>query len=433
MQSRDAAGGVGTCTPSTRLKPHVPDICPSLLRFRHLKLEIEKLIYGGDGLSRVDGEVILTPFVLPGESVEAEKIESRKQVQRTRLVRVESASVERTDPPCPVFGRCGGCQYQHASYEAQLRFKREILAETLRRVGKIDFEAERIAIESAEPYGYRNRAQFHFENGRFGYREMQSRKLVAIEQCPISSPKIDEVIGILNRLVRDRRWPRFIESLEVFTDEQQVQWNVLESAQPVAKRFFEWLAAEVPGSVSGALEYEVNDSHFLVSGTSFFQVNRFLLPRLAELAISDRKGREAWDLYAGVGLFSLPLAKRFNRVTAVESGRSSADLKANSMRAQADIKVVAQAAEAFLASAATAPEFVLADPPRAGLGKAVTADLARLRPRTLVIVACDPATLARDLAALSPVYDLAAITLADLFPQTFHMETIARLELREPA
>ncbi len=337
------------------------------------------------------------------------------------------------EPPCPVFGRCGGCQYQHASYDAQLRLKRDILVETLRRVGKIEVDAGQIAIESAEPFGYRNRAQFHFERGRIGYREMNSRRLVGLDQCPIGSPKINEVLAKLNRMVGDRRWPGFIDSLEVFTDERQVQWNVLESRQPVAKRFFDWLAEEVPGTVSGALEYAVNEDLFQVSGTSFFQVNRFLLPLLAELAIGEARGGAAWDLYAGVGLFSLPLARRFEQVTAVEAGRSAADLRHNAERAKVRVEVAGEQVEVFLAKAKTAPDFALADPPRAGLGKAAAARLAELRPQTLVIVACDPATLARDLAALQPVYEIERITMVDLFPQTFHLETIVRLRIRESA
>src|SRR5580704_11641517 len=242
-----------------------------------LQLHIEKLIYGGDGLSRLDGEVVFTPFVLPGETVEADRTDARKHVQRARLVSVDQPSPDRVQPPCPVFSRCGGCHYQHAAYDAQLRFKRDILVETLRRVGKIEFDAGRVGIESAEPFGYRNRAQFHLERGRVGYREMSSRHLVAIDQCPITSPKINEILAKLNRMARDRRWPGFVRSLEVFTDERQVQWNVLESEQPVAKRFFDWLAEEVPDTVAGPLEYKVGQDLFRVSGTSFFQVNRFLL------------------------------------------------------------------------------------------------------------------------------------------------------------
>jgi 23S rRNA (uracil1939-C5)-methyltransferase len=397
-----------------------------------LQLHIEKLIYGGDGLSRLDGEVVFTPFVLPGETVEADRTDARKHVQRARLVSVDQPSPDRVQPPCPVFSRCGGCHYQHAAYDAQLRFKRDILVETLRRVGKIEFDAGRVGIESAEPFGYRNRAQFHLERGRVGYREMSSRHLVAIDQCPITSPKINEILAKLNRMARDRRWPGFVRSLEVFTDERQVQWNVLESEQPVAKRFFDWLAEEVPDTVAGPLEYRVGQDLFRVSGTSFFQVNRFLLPRLAELAVGEAGGATAWDLYAGVGLFSLPLARRFERVVAVEAGRSAGDLRHNADRSgvafgPARVEVAAEQAEVFLKKAKSAPDFVLADPPRAGLGTAAAKRLAELRPATLVIVACDPATLARDLAALRPTYEIERMTMVDLFPQTYHLETIVRL------
>ena len=401
------------------------------MKFLVESLQIEKLVYGGEGLSRPGGEVVLTPFVLAGETVEAQRLATRKQVQRAKLVRVTEPSADRIDAPCPVFARCGGCQYQHSTYSAQLRFKREILAETLRRVGKIEYESGRIAIESGPPYSYRNRAQFHIERGQIGYREMGSHRLVPIEECPVSAPKLNEVIAALNRMVHDRRWPGFVSSLEVFTDDVQVQWNVLESERHVGKHFFDWLAEEVPGTVGGPLDYFVNEDNFRVSGSSFFQINRFLLPRLAELAIGGYKGATAWDLYAGVGLFSLPLARSFERVTAVESGRSAAsDLKWNAEGASLSIEIALQNAEEWLATAETAPDLVVADPPRAGLGKSAVARLLELRPANLVLVACDPATLARDLAALGAAYSVQRLTLVDLFPQTFHLETIAHMSLR---
>jgi 23S rRNA (uracil1939-C5)-methyltransferase len=395
------------------------------------QLKIEKMVYGGDGLSRVEGEVVFTPFVLPGETIEAEPSGSRKHVQWARMANLVEPSPDRAEPHCPYFTRCGGCQYQHASYEAQVRFKREILAETLRRVGKIEFDPEKIETVPSEPWGYRNRAQLHFENGRVGYREMQSRKLVAVEKCPISSPKINEAIVRLVRMAKDRRWPNFLGSLEVFTDERQVQWNVLESERPLAKHFFEWLAEEIPGTVLGPLEYAVNHDDFVVSGQSFFQVNRFLLPQLAQLAMGGANGGLVWDLYAGVGLFSLPLARRFERVKAVEGGRSAAaDLSRNAKRARLSIEAIQQQTEAFLLEAKEAPDFVLADPPRSGLDKAVANRLVELRPKTIALVACDPATLARDLAILGAAYAIEAVTLIDLFPQTFHIETVVRLSLR---
>ena len=215
-------------------------------------------------------------------------------MQRARLINTIETSPDRTTPPCPVFTQCGGCQYQHATYDAQLRLKRDILAETLRRVGKIEFDPARIGAESAEPFSYRNRVQLHIDGGRIGYLAMQSRRLIPIAQCPIASPKLDEIIARLAKLVRDRRWPNFIQQIEIFTDETQIQWNVLEASRPVAKRFFDWLAEEFPGTVAGPLVYRVNEDAFTVSGTSFFQVNRYLLPRLAQLTIGEAHGAEAW-------------------------------------------------------------------------------------------------------------------------------------------
>jgi 23S rRNA (uracil1939-C5)-methyltransferase len=396
-----------------------------------LDLTIEKLVYGGEGLARVDGEVIFTPFVLPGEVVQVAPPASKKHAQRANLIHVVQASQDRVEPLCPIFGECGGCHYQHVDYPAQLRLKRGILAETLRRGAKIEFDESRIAVISGDPWGYRNRTQFHIENGKVGYRQMRSQKLIPAAQCPISSPKINEALAKLTRMAKDRRWPKFVTSLEVFTDETQVQWNVQEATQPVAKHFFEWLAKEVPGTVPGSLDYEVNGDVFGIAGNSFFQVNRSLVGCLSDLAIGEETGQTAWDLYAGAGLFSVPLARKFGKVTAVESGRAVDDLQRNTRRAGVDVESIRQNSEAFLVEANEAPDFVLADPPRAGLGATAVTRLRELRPRKIVIVACDPATLARDLSGLKDSYEIERMAMLDLFPQTFHIETIIGLVRRD--
>jgi 23S rRNA (uracil1939-C5)-methyltransferase len=324
------------------------------------------------------------------------------------------------------FGRCGGCHYQHAPYDYQLAAKRQILVEELRRLGKIE-APEEIEIVAGEPWGYRNRAQLHVEEDRLGYREARSHRLCAIEECPISSPKLNQAIQALTRMQHDPRWPRFVRSLEVFTDETQVQINVLDTDRPVARRFFEWCAEEIAGTVPGALDYE---GRFRVSSNSFFQVNRFLADRLVEAALGAAEGGTAFDLYAGVGLFTLPLARRFAKVVAVESGGGAVrDLQFNTTRAGlANVHAEQRSTEEFLATARPKADFILLDPPRSGIGKAVVERLAALRPRALTIVACDPATLARDLAGLVAAgFRLEKLTMVDLFPQTFHLETVAEL------
>jgi 23S rRNA (uracil1939-C5)-methyltransferase len=392
---------------------------------------VEKLVYGGDGLARVEGRVVFAPFVLPGERIRVHAEQEKPGLVRARTLEVLEPAPERVAAPCPVFGRCGGCHYQHAPYEYQLAAKRDILADQLRRLGKME-PPERIAVAVGEPWGYRNRAQLHIDGRHIGYRQAGSHRLCEVKQCPVASPKINETIHALAGMLHNPRWPRFVRSLEIFTDEQQVQLNVLDSDHPVAKRFFDWCAAEIPALVEGALDYQ---GQFRVSRHSFFQVNRFLLDRLVEVALEGAEGETALDLYAGVGLFSLALARGFKEVTAVESGSGAVrDLQFNAERAAlANLRAEQRTAEEYLQKLERAPDFVLLDPPRAGLGKAVVRRLAELRPRQVAIVSCDPATLARDLAGLTAAgYSVEQMTLVDLFPQTYHLETVVRLSTSPP-
>lgn len=371
---------------------------------------IEKLVYGGDGLARTDGKVEFIPYSIPGE----------EWTDGTLTL----PSPERIDARCPYFARCGGCHYQHMPYERQLAAKKSILEETLARLGKI--VSPGIDIVSGEPWEYRNRVQLHFDRGQFGFHAAGSKKLVAINECPISSPGIIRALDTLREMRRDKRFPRFLQTVELFTNENETLVNVLETAKPVNRRFFEWCAEGIPGALDSALTYPTSAGSFRVSHKSFFQVNRFLIDRLIELALESAEGTSALDLYAGVGLFSRPLSERFEKVTAVEVVRSAtSDLAVNSPKT----RIVQQSVEDHLAAAANdSPDFVLADPPRSGLGKRVVESLLRLKPSKLTIVSCDPATLARDLAALAAGgYAIGKMTLIDLFPQTFHIETVTHL------
>ena len=382
-------------------------------------ITIEKLVYGGDGLARIEGRVVLTPYVLPGEQA---TVEAENQL-RAKLVNVEQTAPERTVPGCPYFGTCGGCHYQHATYEYQLEQKISILREVMRRVGKFDAPAD-IQVVSGPEWNYRNRSQFHIRNGRLGYLKAGSHDLVPIEKCPISSPMLNECIATLNRMLKDRRFPQFVTEIELFTNETDTQLNVLQTDRPVARSFFDWAADEVPGYVSGPITY----GGFRVSYKSFFQVNRFLVEQLVDAAVADASGDSALDLYAGVGLFSWTLSSQFESVTAVESSNAAvSDLIHNVPKALA----VRSSVDEYLAAQTEAPDFVLADPPRSGLGKHAVRHLLRLKPKQMVIVACDPATLARDMAPLLAAgYEIDRTIVIDLFPQTYHLETIVRLSLR---
>jgi len=393
------------------------------------ELKIEKWIYGGDGLGRLNGQVVLVPFAIPGERVRVRFTGAQTGLRRASLEAVLEASADRVAPRCPYFGVCGGCHYQHAAYPLQLEQKTLILADAFRRIAKVEIPAP-VKVVSGEPWGYRNRIQLHFAERRLGFMAAGSHRLQPVDRCPVASPALEQAIGILRQMVGERPWPQFLRSLEVFTNESNLLINVLESRQRVARRFFDWCAERMPGCNAGSLEWPVAGFSYRVSRRSFFQVNRFLLEELIHAAVGEACGESAWDLYAGVGLFSLPLAKRFRRVTAVESSSgAAADLEFNAARAGLPVDVRHCSVEDFLDNEAAAPNFVIADPPRAGLDKRNVGNLLRLRPRRLVVVACDPATLARDAAALlAGGYRLERLTLVDLFPHTYHLETIAAFE-----
>jgi 23S rRNA (uracil1939-C5)-methyltransferase len=387
---------------------------------------VEKLVYGGDGLARLDGRVVFAPFVLPGERVRVQAGREKPGLIHASTVKILEPSASRVAAPCPVFGRCGGCHYQHAPYADQLAFKRAILEEELRRLGKIT-PPEAITVIAGDPWGYRNRVQLRVENGRLGYLEIRSHKLCPIAGCPIASPKLNQAIETLNRMLPDPKWPRMVRAIELFSDEAGLQLNVIETDRPVARRFFEWCAENIPGMVEGALDY---NGKYRVSRGSFFQVNRFLLQQLVEEAIAGVEGDSAFDLYAGVGLFAPALASRFGRVTAVESGAGAArDLQFNAERASlANVRVEARMVEEFLQEQQRPVDFVLVDPPRAGLGQAAVRRLAELQPLQVAMVACDPATLARDLGVLvASGYGIVRVAMVDLFPQTYHLEAIVHL------
>ena len=393
-------------------------------------LTIEKLVYGGDGLGRIDGQVVLAPYVLPGERVSVETIRAKTGLLRGSSLEVLQGSPHRIEPRCEYFGACGGCHYQHADYEFQLEQKITILRETLQRLGKIVHD-EDIPVISGEPWFYRNRVQLHFAGRESGFYRHGSHQLCAIDHCYISAPILVDAIARIRDAVKRPEWPSFIHSLELFTNGNELQLNVVDSSRPVAARFFDWCASFLPSLVPGAIEYAAAGQRFRISGGSFFQVNRFLVDALIDEVLSDSTGNHAADLYAGVGLFSLPLARRFKRVEAVERGGSAyRDLELNIERSGQAIQAIRSPAETYIAGQQDEPDLLVMDPPRSGLGPQTMEAILALKPVRLTVVSCDPATLARDSRKLLGEYRIRRIALIDLFPQTYHFETVMHLQRR---
>ncbi len=411
----------------------------------------QKLVYGGEALGYAEGRTVLAPYALPGERLEVEAVHTTKGVVHARPVRILEAARERIEAPCPYFSRCGGCHYQHLGIEQQVNWKVEILRETLRRIGKIAWEGE-IRVHQADPWRYRNQAQlkvFESEPGRveIGFFEADSHRLVPIDECLILSPRLNKILGELRRPERLSQLNR-CQGIELMADDRDEQVRITFHGR-FPKRQAKLLAAELLEQIEGVaavvfsgdqgvdaygeaiLTYRVGEFHYQASPSSFFQASRHLLSKFAGSVTETEPGDLALDLYAGVGLLTLPLARRFKRVIGVESHPAAVrDLAANAALHGLDrLKAVRQKAFEFLRRfAQTAPDLVVLDPPRTGAGKPTLKRLAELRPRRIHYAACNPPTWGRDLAYLvQSGYRLESVEMFDFFPQTYHIECLARL------
>jgi 23S rRNA (uracil1939-C5)-methyltransferase len=418
-------------------------------------VQIEKPIYGGAFLARVEGKAFFVPLTLPGEQASVRIVEEKQSYAAAEAEEILSRAPERSQPRCPYFGPCGGCQYQHAGYEAQLRFKQAILRETFERASVP--VPDEIEVLSAEPWGYRNRIRLAFDaEGNPGYRARRSHHIIPIRQCPISANVLIEAADAVAHLARAHAPGLRLIELALFCNHDEsailaslfVQQQAKVALDPLASALkqripaltgMELVAEGRPGQPprtlaqwgERSLAYRAAGSKYRVDHGAFFQVNRWLVDSLIQRVTDNRAGNSAWDLFAGVGLFARQLAARFEHVTAVESAPSAtAALRQNlaGTTAKASPTSTLEFLQRNLKS--DRPDLIVVDPPRTGLGPDTTALLTRIAAPALTYVSCDPATLARDLRALiSRGYTIQRLTLADLFPQTFHLETVVDLHL----
>ena len=427
-----------------------------------LRLSIEKLVYGGDGLAHVEGNTVFVPYVLPEEEVRAGIKTKKKKLIWAELLEVTKPSKERVTARCPHFQKCGGCHYQHISATEQVRLKKEILRETLSRLGGITWQGE-IQEHTAEPYGYRNRAQWAVRSGMpraLGYYLPESSTIVPIDECHVLSPGLARLFGQLQEIARAGTLATGILEMEAFADsaDEKFALNVAFDKYPKpSSELAADLRAALPQVESlllldqkknrfeltgpGFLLHKAGGYEFKVSHLSFFQVNRFLIDDLLKTVTANAKGELALDLYSGVGFFTLPLAKAFQKVVSVDANLAATrDLYANAELAGVTVVSHNDHVEDYLKKTNEKPDFVVLDPPRAGLGAEAAAKLAQLGAPQIVYLSCDPSTLARDLAvllgtsrkqpevpAVGGKYEITEVHLFDLFPQTFHIETLVRL------
>lgn len=419
-----------------------------------IEVEVEKVVYGGDGLARHGGRVLLIPGAAPGDRLRVKIITEKADYARAEIAEIVAPSPDRRPAPCPYYGRCGGCQLQHLRYEAQLRAKVAMVKESLARIAGLHWTDE-IRIIPSEEFHYRLRAEVKVDatgdRVRLGYYQPSSHILCEVDRCPLLSPALNQTLSQL------RCYPAEafagVRAIDLAQSEEgrvavhppprsfptgtlpggssaESSGPVVESASvssltPTAERQELFSPRELIWRVGGYIYgFDVR---------TFFQANRFLLSELLDLVIAGEEGERALDLFCGVGFFTLPLADRFALVLGIDSdARAIAHARRNArMNRLSRCRFEAAPVEAWLLahlSEMVGCDLVVLDPPRTGLTRNAGEALAHMQPRRIIYVSCNPTTLARDVKRLlQHGYDIASITALDLFPQTFHVETVVRL------
>lgn len=394
-------------------------------------------VHGGYALARPEGTgVLFVRWALPGEVVSVRIVERKRGYAFAEALEVISPSPHRVDPPCEVFGECGGCQLQHADYPYQREMKMEILREAFRRIGKADVAPE--AAPAGEPFGYRYRGRFRVDGEKVGFFAERSRRLVPVSRCPLMIEAINAVLPALRGL------DRFAIVSEVQVAGDGIRASASFPGVPFGKGIVEHLASRTGGVLTGArfedrswgeerVTLPLDGISYSVSPRSFFQanwrMNQAMVRRIGAI-LGESAGTRLLDLYAGAGNFTLPLAARGREVVAVEGEAwSFGELRGNVREnALGNVRVVRSSVETFRPEGRF--DAVILDPPRAGLSERSLARVRETAAGKVFYVSCNPATLARDVRSLSDRYDLASLEMHDFFPNTHHVESLAVLASR---
>lgn len=376
---------------------------------------IEKIIPNGYGLAFAEGLTIFVSLAAKGDTLRVRIREKKGKLAFAEIIEIIEPSADRITPPCQYFGTCGGCDFQQMSYPTQLEAKVGIIQDCLKRIGKIDFQGEIKIIGSPHEFGYRTRAQWHADtrSKKIGYFKRFSKQIIDVETCPILDAQLQET---LTNLRQNLNWAEFwaeTVEIETATNGEKVSLYSNEIIEPTEKISFEALG-----------------NRYFYNAESFFQGNQSLIEPLLKNAVDGAKGKMALDLYCGVGLFSLPLAKIFAKLIGIETNEKAIEFaKENAEAARLEnVEFYAENVGEWLTeNSSQTIDFILLDPPRSGTEKETIVQILKLNPAQISYVSCDPATLARDLRILNDAYSIESITALDLFPQTHHIETVVRL------
>jgi len=402
---------------------------------------LEKLTYGGEAMGRLpDGRAVFVPFGLPGEHVRVELTEDKKNFARGKLLEILQASPERIDPKCKHFGKCGGCHYQNLSYEKQLQAKTEILRDQLQRIGKIENPPIAHIIASPLEWNYRNHVQFHLTaEGKVGFINVKGNSTLPIEECHLPETGINtfwpELQFESNKDVERVALRTGIhEELVVMLESESLEPPEIEIEADVSVvHVFDEHAVVIAGQ--DHLIFNILGKDFRVSAASFFQVNTKMAEKMVEHLLARLPATTATtllDVYCGVGLFSKFFAGKCQQVIGIELSESACEDFAFNLDEFDNVELYEGAAEEILPGLAgrmDSSTFMIVDPPRVGIEKYVLDAIISIKPQIIAYVSCDPSTLARDAARLiNGGYRLSEVTPFDLFPQTYHIESISIFE-----
>lgn len=386
-----------------------------------LQLTLDDMAFEGAALGRDDGRVIFADYGIPGEEVRVRVERQKRSFYEGRVIEVIDADESRIEPPCPYFGRCGGCQWQHIAYERQLELKRHVMHDQLRRIGKFEEPPLSPTVPSESPYGYRNNARFSTDDeGNLGFisRGPDGFQFIKIDECLIMHPRINETLAKLQG--HGEGLHQVVIRYGENTDDMLVQPDMSERTDEVE---------------SGQEHYwdALHGHKFRIAASSFFQTNTKQAEQLIELVRQrlELTGDEVLvDAYAGVGTFAALLAPYVRKVIAIEEAPSAIKDAEVNIAGFDNIEYHQSKVEHLLGDIEDTPDVVILDPPRAGCHKRVLKAILEFRPRQLVYVSCNPSTLARDLRTLvDGGYTLRDVTPVDMFPQTYHIESVSLLEL----
>ncbi len=395
---------------------------------------LDKLVYGGKALGRLpDGRAVFVPYALPGETVRLRLTKEAKRHAEAELLQVLAPAPRRSAPRCPHFGACGGCHYQHLPYEDQLQAKEAIVRDQLQRIGKLTAPPVQPIVPAPEPWGYRNHIQFHqAKDGRLGFVRAEGQGVLPIETCLLPEAPLADFWPLLDLepLPGLERLSLRVDSrgalMLTFHAPPQALPEVVSEAGVSIAHVSQGEALILAGD--DHLVFEVLGRPFRVSPGAFFQVNTAMAAKLVEhlLDLVTLPVDTIFDVYSGGGLFSAFLAPHCRQLIAVETSPAACEDFAVNLDEFDHVSLYEAPAEMVLPALDLRPDLVVVDPPREGLHPAALDAIVRAAPREIAYVSCDPATLARDAARLGRQgYRLQQVTPFDLFPQTFHIETVS--------